>query len=1159
MNRDDVIQTALRTADGLASDRLRREDARLYSQHSRLHNRQSGLPSWTEAETGQRLSDAVVLLSAGAMLKEEGNARWRQCFRRSGELLEWLSHPDLSLGEIPVALLSAAAYVVAGFPARANALLRDADDGRHSEILRAFFRGNLVETLEAIRQYWEHGIIHSAAQSPPDESNYFANRFVEEVIRSLGVVCSRARWADESRISVAIQKLNTLANVYASDRDSFSWLLARLTCSVAQEFIAHAWRTVLGEVEASVPEEGKSAIDRYCRLAYIQNRPRAWPSQEEGIARLLRDGSFALCTPTGSGKTSVAEIALISAMFSAADSAAPFQAAPLAMYLVPSRALAAEVEAKLTAVFHRLTSQRIIVTGLYGGTDWGPTDAWLTSEDRTILICTYEKAEALIRFVGPLMLGRLSLVIFDEAHTVQYNGKVAELRQSESRPLRLESLGLRLSQLIDRRRCRMIALSAVAEGIEESIQRWVTGTTSGSPVRVSYRSTRQLIGRLIASPTGTFEIRYDVLDGHRLAFREDVDATPYVRNPIPPRPALPAWTGPEKGLRPALFWAALNFSAPDERGRRHAVLISITMKIADYAKDLLDLIETHWTDELPDAIAVPEGSNSDQLRRAQSVAKDYFGTTSYEYRLLQYGIAVHHSSMPKPLTRLIIDLVQARVLSIVLATSTLSDGVNIPVETIIVPLLYRGGTATRMSSFEFRNLAGRAGRPGVATEGRTLVLMRPLVPMQYDRAIDGYDDLITEVTQSSAQSPRSPLAAAMEDLRTQWAEMTGVTELEPFLRWLEVTTLQSLSVSQAEAFGSIDAIDNVLLSALVESEEMSGSTAWEEKLKSLWNASFGAHTASNEVKLSFLRRGEAIPSLYSNRTDRRRLYRTGLPPSTALELLARMPRIRELFETGRPYGRWAQVRRLQFIVSVVEEIGQIKRFKPPADAEEWQEILAWWLVHDSETFPTPKKIADWHGKVHQWFGYRFCWGLGSVIGTAFEDISDGQLRATTLEDWELTGLPWITFWLKELMAWGTLDPVAAFLMSSGLSLTRVEAEQQAIAYYERFASVDDNEVLDPRAVRDWVAEIFPHQAVQATQPTQRHFGATIVDASIQQTDRTYRVLPITEAESIGWIDVAGYLLARSPRNALNEIAGEWQSMDFVLNVRSRSVTASAYL
>jgi hypothetical protein len=63
----------------------------------------------------------------------------------------------------------------------------------------------------------------------------------------------------------------------------------------------------------------------------------------------------------------------------------------LVLYLVTSRALAAEVEQRLEQDLRGISAQSIVVIGLYGGTDWGSTDAWITRDQPTILICTFEK------------------------------------------------------------------------------------------------------------------------------------------------------------------------------------------------------------------------------------------------------------------------------------------------------------------------------------------------------------------------------------------------------------------------------------------------------------------------------------------------------------------------------------------------------------------------------------------------------------------------------------------------------------------------------------------------------------------------------------------------------------------------------------------------
>jgi len=49
---------------------------------------------------------------------------------------------------------------------------------------------------------------------------------------------------------------------------------------------------------------------------------------------------------------------------------------------------------------------------------------------------------------------------------------------------------------------------------------------------------------------------------------------------------------------------------------------------------------------------------------------------------------------------------------------------------------------------------------------------------------------------------------------------------------------------------------------------------------------------------------------------------------------------------------------------------------------------------------------------------------------------EGPIRAVDMDDWPRSALPWIAFWLKELITWGTLDPVVAFLLARGNAANR---------------------------------------------------------------------------------------------------------------------------
>ena len=143
------------------------------------------------------------------------------------------------------------------------------------------------------------------------------------------------------------------------------------------------------------------------------------------------------------------------------------------------------------------------------------------------------------------------------------------------------------------------------------------------------------------------------------------------------------------------------------------------------AANFLKLLSQEWTDtELPYYFENPDHATQEGRllwQRCLLACADYFGKTSYEYRLLQHGIVLHHGRMPGLLARLLVSIVEQQLVFVVVATSTLSEGVNLPFETILIPTLRREQGS--MTPQEFANLAGRAGRPGWSAEGRTLVLL----------------------------------------------------------------------------------------------------------------------------------------------------------------------------------------------------------------------------------------------------------------------------------------------------------------------------------------------------------------------------------------------------------------------------------------------------
>ncbi len=92
-------------------------------------------------------------------------------------------------------------------------------------------------------------------------------------------------------------------------------------------------------------------------------------------------------------------------------------------------------------------------------------------------------------------------------------------------------------------------------------------------------------------------------------------------------------------------------------------------------------------------------------------------------RLLRNGVGVHHAGMLPRHRRLVERLAGDGLLPVICGTDTLGVGVNIPIRTVLMTALTKfDGSKVRVFTVrEFRQLAGRAGRPGFDPDGHVWV------------------------------------------------------------------------------------------------------------------------------------------------------------------------------------------------------------------------------------------------------------------------------------------------------------------------------------------------------------------------------------------------------------------------------------------------------
>jgi hypothetical protein len=180
-----------------------------------------------------------------------------------------------------------------------------------------------------------------------------------------------------------------------------------------------------------------------------------------------------------------------------------------------------------------------------------------------------------------------------------------------------------------------------------------------------------------------------------------------------------------------------------------------------------------------------------------------------------------------------------------------------------------------------------------------------------------------------------------------------------------------------------------------------------------------------------------------------------------------------------------------------------------------------------------------------------------------DGIRDGSMPvALSLAEWSKSGLPWIAFWLKELLTWGTLDPVAAFLLARGGSITRAEARTTAHEYYDAQGNEPDfNAILDPGRIRAWAeaARSRRSQPDAASSKAVFNIPARLSAPAQYLTSQRLRVLPRKlDTGGIEWTDIAGYHVATSEGSSVRT---EWSAAttDFVLDVAQGTVIVAAYL
>ncbi len=408
-----------------------------------------------------------------------------------------------------------------------------------------------------------------------------------------------------------------------------------------------------------------------------------WPAQHLlGQADVLKGESAIVQMPTSAGKTKATELILRSAFLA--------ERVSLAIIIAPFRALCHEIKNSLVEAFHNEPTK---VDELSDALQTDFEIAELLGHQQ-ILVVTPEKLLYVLRH-APELAAHIGLLVFDEGH--QFD--------SGTRGITYELLLTSLRSMIPEA-TQKVLISAVISNAE-AVGEWLNGepnVVEGTTLIPTFRS----VG---------FASWLDQLGRIEYVDSRDAEQGEF----FVPRVIERFNLGRKKRERTDRFFPektdgqaiALYLGLKLVPNGSIAVVCGRKSTAASVCEKAVDIIERGAPLALPS-----DFSDAQEVERLRHLHVENLGADAPASQSAAHGIFSHHGNTPHGIRLAVEHAMRDDLVRFVVCTSTLAQGVNLPIRYLIVTSVYQG--MERIKVRDFHNLIGRAGRAGMHTEGSIL-------------------------------------------------------------------------------------------------------------------------------------------------------------------------------------------------------------------------------------------------------------------------------------------------------------------------------------------------------------------------------------------------------------------------------------------------------
>ncbi|XP_023930117.1 DNA polymerase theta [Lingula anatina] len=407
-----------------------------------------------------------------------------------------------------------------------------------------------------------------------------------------------------------------------------------------------------------------------------------WQAECLSTRNVLAGGNLVYCAPTSAGKTMVAELLILKRVL---------ETKKKAILILPFVSVAREKMFYLQGMFQD--------AGLRVGGYMGSSSPAGGFKSVDIAVCTIEKANSLLnRLLEEKSLDKLGIVVVDELHMVgdQHRGYLLELLLTKVRFVasRTEcSLDDSVESALHNP-IQIVGMSATLPNLD-LLAKWLSADLYCTDFRPVPLNECVKIGNSI----------YD----HSMKKLREVDTSRLIKGDEDHIISLCLETI-TAGHSVLVFCPTKNWC--EKLGE------SIAREFFNMGKRL----QEQEAGSLKTLEVVPV-LNFEGLRDVvEQLKRSPVGVDPMLNRIVPYGVAFHHAGLTFDERDIIEGAFRQGVLRVLVATSTLSSGVNLPARRVIIrtPTFY----GNIIDTLTYKQMVGRAGRKGVDTEGESILVCK---------------------------------------------------------------------------------------------------------------------------------------------------------------------------------------------------------------------------------------------------------------------------------------------------------------------------------------------------------------------------------------------------------------------------------------------------